>query len=144
MRTKGKLKQLGAIGMAEHARGSVLTCLVGTTERAQVLANTRHAIACWNAVEAVGGQPETVAELVGACRHALGFGDVLVGTSDEPGRQQCLRVLRAVLAKAAPAADAPRCDVCDAPWVGGICDHREACLHYLPRSDKGVPFSPAD
>ena len=40
------------------------------------------------------------ADLLKACELALGFGNILVGSSDEEGRQECLRVLRAAIAKA--------------------------------------------
>ena len=38
--------------------------------------------------------------LLAACHHALGIVNVLVATSDEPGRHECVRVLRAAITKA--------------------------------------------
>lgn len=39
-------------------------------------------------------------ELLAACKAALGIGNVLVGTSDEAGRQRCMKILKAAIAKA--------------------------------------------
>ena len=69
MRTKGLL-QVTCGGLVTTATVPIASMRRDTpaTRPTERDANARHLAACWNAVEAVGGDPDTVCELVGTLR----------------------------------------------------------------------------
>ena len=72
MRTRGKLEQDYYYGTHD---GSTIFDTVSSGR----VDNAAHLVACWNAIESIGGDPETVGELVEALKKAL-----IVGGTEHP------------------------------------------------------------
>ena len=109
MRTKGRLVVHGITGKSAVAAGDIGQTLFQLSARGTP-EDIAHAVACWNAVEAVGGDPATVAELVAALRHLARWADQDWRAEDwlprqlrNVARRTVLTLARSVLARAATA-----------------------------------------
>lgn len=107
-RTKGMLRicepqeGAGVVGILPSLKSFVVAAPNPNTDKLTrygvAHANMAHVAACWNAIEAHGGEADVVGELVKACQLALGAMEyIAVPTRPD---QDALDALRAVLAKA--------------------------------------------
>jgi hypothetical protein len=115
MRTKGTLVVHGITGKSAVAAGDVGQTLFQLSARG-VPEDIQHAVAAWNAVEAIGGNPAAAPAMAEALRQARDWGVAVMGTlpaeaeygSDGNGGLAALsHVIDAALAGASLAKAAP-------------------------------------